>query len=75
MYKFCNKGKVVGTTGLQITRLTEDVKVWVYWNHSFDMHLSCGPVFFCFFPEFLQGSLAHPWEWLFLLMIVTSFVH
>ena len=29
----------------------------------------------CFLPEFLHGSLAHPWKWLHLVMTVTSFVY
>lgn len=33
--------------------LWEDSKFWVYWNQSFDKHLSCGPVVFVFqeFPQ------------------------
>ena len=77
--RFCNKGKVVGTKGLQITRFTEnqllweDVKVWASWNHCFDMHLSCGPCVVCFFPKFPRGSLAHPWGWLFSQMTFCFF--
>ena len=35
---FCNKKEIVGTKDLQITRLQKIyIKVWAYWNHSFDM--------------------------------------
>ena len=51
---FCNKGKVVGIKDLQIkNRFTE--KQWVYWNRSFDMHLSGRPVFV----SFLSSLRAH----------------
>ena len=32
------------------------------------------PSILCFFPEFPQGSLAQPWEWLFSQVTMTSFV-
>jgi len=66
-----HKRKVVGTKDVQIIRFTEDVKVWAYWNLSFDVHLSCGPVFVSFL-----SFLPHLWEWLFsqMMVTVTSFV-
>ena len=62
--------RITGFTEKQF--LWEDVKVWAYWNHSFVLHLSCGPVVVP--SEFPQGSLAHPWGWLFSQTAVTSFV-
>ena len=41
----------------------EDARVWAYWNHSFDMHLSyLGPVF-CIF-HILSFFSDHHREWL-----------
>ena len=72
---FCNKGKVVGTKGVQITRFTEkslqktvSMGRWegVGLLASLLGHASqlwARPVWF--FSEFPQGSLTHPWEWLF----------
>lgn len=87
VYKsFCNKGSVLGKKKyLQKTRFTEtdfienqfqweDIKVWAYWNDSFDMHLSHKPVFFISFLNFPQGSPGHPWGWLLSQMTVTSLV-
>ena len=39
-------------------------------SHSFDMHLSCGPVFV----SSLSSLRSHPWEWLLSQMTMTSFV-
>ena len=78
---FCSKGKVVGTKDLQRTRFTEnqvrweDVKVWAYWNHSLlESLVLLWASLLCCFPEFPQGSLTHPWGWLFSQTAVTSFV-
>ena len=67
---FCNKGKVVGTKGLQITRFTENqflwenVRVWAYWNLFFDIHLSYGPVFVSFLSSLRahQPTLGSAWS-------------
>ena len=48
----------------------EDVKFWAYWNHSFDMHLSCGSVYLVSFLSSLRAlgpslgsSCFHRWPW------------
>ena len=69
MCEFCNHGKVVGTKDVQITRLTGDH----FYGKTERSGLTGITPLMCF-PEFPQGSLAHPGEWLFSQVTLTSFV-
>ena len=63
---FCNNGEGVGAKGLQRTRFTENLQ-----KTSSMRRLG---LTLLRFPEFPQGSLAHPWEWLHSQVTLTSFV-
>ena len=69
---FCNEGKVVGTKDLEIPRFTEKrFTETIFFGKRQRSGLTgttplicTSPVYriLCFFPEFPQGLLVHPWE-------------